>query len=97
MTESRDEVGGVQTHAIESNSLSVTLADVQAAKARLSSVIPKTPCARSETLSERFDCNVFLKLENLQMTGSFNDENPWLGVTAAVALLQLDARKNNDA
>ncbi len=26
----------------------------------------------------------------MEMTGSFNDQNPWLGVTAAVALLQLN-------
>jgi len=69
--------------------LSITLADVQAAQARLRGVIPKSPCARSETLSERFECNVYLKLENLQMTGSFKDR----GAFNCVALLSDEQRR----
>lgn len=67
----------------------VTLADVEAARARLHGVIPKSPCARSEALSERFECNVYLKLENLQMTGSFKDR----GAFNCVALLS-EAQRN---
>jgi threonine dehydratase len=69
--------------------LPVTLADVQAARARLAGVIPKTPCARSQALSERFDCELYLKLENLQMTGSFKDR----GAFNAVALLTDEQRR----
>jgi threonine dehydratase len=32
-----------------------------------------TPCARSESLSQRVGCELYLKLENLQMTGSFKE------------------------
>lgn len=32
-----------------------------------------TPCARSETLSELLGCDLYLKLENLQITGSFKE------------------------
>jgi threonine dehydratase len=32
-----------------------------------------TPCARSESLSQRVGCEIYLKLENLQMTGSFKE------------------------
>lgn len=67
----------------------IELADVQAAAARLRSVMPKTPCARSEVLSERFECDVHLKLENLQMTGSFKDR----GAFNCVALLSEAERR----
>ncbi|MGD8590475.1 MAG: threonine ammonia-lyase [Chromatiales bacterium] len=51
----------------------VTLADIQAARARIADAIFTTPCARAEILSELMGCEVFLKLENLQMTGSFKE------------------------
>ncbi len=51
----------------------VTLADVQAARERLGSAVYRTPCARSEMLSRLTGQNIFLKLENLQMTGSFKE------------------------
>ncbi len=51
----------------------MTLADVLAARERIGSAIYKTPCARSETLSRMTGQSVFLKLENLQMTGSFKE------------------------
>lgn len=54
-------------------SLPLTLADILAARERLGAAIYKTPCARSETLSRLTGQNVFLKLENLQMTGSFKE------------------------
>ena len=67
----------------------ISLVDVQAARGRLAGVIPKSPCARSETLSDRFECNVYLKLENLQMTGSFKDR----GAFNCVALLSDEQRR----
>jgi threonine dehydratase len=51
----------------------VTLADIQAARQRIADAIFTTPCARAEILSELIGCEVFLKLENLQMTGSFKE------------------------
>ncbi|HEY4357228.1 MAG TPA: threonine ammonia-lyase [Acidobacteriaceae bacterium] len=51
----------------------LTLADVLAARERLNGSIYRTPCARSETLSNVTGQNIFLKLENLQMTGSFKE------------------------
>ncbi len=51
----------------------VTLADIQAARERLGDAVYRTPCARSETLSRQTGQDIFLKLENLQMTGSFKE------------------------
>jgi threonine dehydratase len=61
----------------------VTLDDVRAARARLDRSIHVTPCAHSETLSTMTGARVFVKLENLQMTGSFKERG------AANTLLQL--------
>ncbi len=51
----------------------LTLADIEAARERLGTAVYRTPCARSETLSQQTGQSVFLKLENLQMTGSFKE------------------------
>jgi len=51
----------------------LTLADVQAARERLNGAVYKSPCARSEMLSRQTGQSIFLKLENLQMTGSFKE------------------------
>ena len=48
-----------------------TLADVEAARARLRGVVHRTPVTPSATFSERTGGDVWLKLENLQRTGSF--------------------------
>jgi threonine dehydratase len=52
---------------------SLSLADVLAARERLNGSIYCTPCARSEVLSRQTGQSIFLKLENLQMTGSFKE------------------------
>ncbi len=51
----------------------LTLEDVLAARERIRSSIYYSPCNHSETLSRITGQNVFLKLENLQMTGSFKE------------------------
>lgn len=51
----------------------VTLADIQAARRLIGDRIFYSPCARSETLSRMTGCELYLKLENLQMTGSFKE------------------------
>lgn len=49
----------------------VTLKDIEAAAKRLETVIHKTPLEASHTFGEMAGQEVFLKLENLQRTGSF--------------------------
>ena len=49
----------------------VTLADIEEAHKRLEHVILRTPLVYSYSLSELSGANVYLKLENLQRTGSF--------------------------
>ncbi|MCI0545664.1 MAG: threonine ammonia-lyase [Candidatus Rokubacteria bacterium] len=61
----------------------VGIEDVEAARARLAGVVRATPCVPSETLSAMTGSRVFLKLENLQLTGSFKERG------AANLLLQL--------
>ena len=52
---------------------SITLNDILAARERIRGSIYMTPCSRSEMLSRMTGQQVFLKLENLQMTGSFKE------------------------
>src|SRR6201996_8468617 len=52
---------------------SITLNDIFAARERIRSSVYLTPCSRSEMLSRATGQQVFLKLENLQMTGSFKE------------------------
>jgi threonine dehydratase len=49
----------------------VTLKDIEEANKRLENVILRTPLVYSYSLSELSGANVYLKLENLQRTGSF--------------------------
>ena len=58
---------------------------MEAARERLRGAIYETPCPYSQTLSELSGSTCYLKLENLQMTGSFKERG------AANLLLQLDA------
>ena len=60
-----------------------TFDDIRAARKRLEGLVAVTPCPHSETLSLVTGARVFVKLENLQMTGSFKERG------AANMLLQL--------
>jgi threonine dehydratase len=51
----------------------IGLQDVEAALARIRDRIYLSPCARSETFSRLTGTEAYLKLENLQMTGSFKE------------------------
>jgi threonine dehydratase len=51
----------------------IGLADVVAARERLNGAIYNTPCPHSQMLSGLTGQQVYLKLENLQMTGSFKE------------------------
>src|ERR671911_1781345 len=48
-----------------------TLADIEAARARIASLVRATPVSSSETLGRLSGRPVLLKAENLQRTGSF--------------------------
>ena len=61
------------------------VAAVESARVRLRGAIYETPCPYSQTLSELSGARCYVKLENLQMTGSFKERG------AANLLLQLDA------
>jgi threonine dehydratase len=60
-------------NASVSNKLAIGLDDVLAARERVRDHVYMTPCARSEMLSKLTGQQVYLKLENLQMTGSFKE------------------------
>ena len=51
----------------------ITFADIEAARRRIGDAVFLSPCAASETLSRLVGARIFLKLENLQMTGSFKE------------------------
>ena len=53
--------------------LNISLADVQAARERLHGSIYYSPCPHSQMLSALTGQQVYLKLETLQMTGSFKE------------------------
>ena len=64
----------------------LTLADILAARERLGSAIYTSPCTRSEMLSRSTGLDLYLKLENLQMTGSFKER----GALARISTLTPD-------
>ncbi len=49
----------------------INLEDINAARQRIQGRVQRTPLVTSRTLSERLGCNVYLKLELFQTTGSF--------------------------
>lgn len=51
----------------------VTLADIEAAAARIAGAVNRTPTMLSRTLSERTGATVYVKLENLQHTGAYKE------------------------
>ncbi len=63
--------------------LAIDLADVRAARERLNGPIYYSPCPHSQTLSALTGQKIYLKLENLQMTGSFKER----GALNRIALL----------
>ncbi|MBK7931591.1 MAG: threonine ammonia-lyase [Bryobacterales bacterium] len=51
----------------------VTVQDVERAQLRIRDSIYVSPCVRSQTLSQLTGTSLFLKLDNLQMTGAFKE------------------------
>jgi threonine dehydratase len=68
---SRPQAGAGPSRPEDLAKVAVTLKDIEAAWARLNGVILHTPLVYSQTLSRRGGREVYLKLENLQTTGSF--------------------------
>ena len=49
----------------------INIKDIQKAKQRLNNIIRITPVAYAPILSKKYDSDIYLKKENLQLTGSF--------------------------
>jgi len=64
------------------------IADIEAARARIRHDVYLSPCPHSRILSQRLECELYLKLENLQMTGSFKER----GACNKLALLDAAQR-----
>ena len=67
----------------------LTFADVERAQARIFGRVRRTPLSESAALSRLTGCQVHLKLENLQFTGSFKERG-----AAARLLLLSDAERS---
>ncbi len=55
------------------DTMTVSIASIREAAARLRGEVSETPCLPSRTLSAICGCEVFLKFENLQFTASFKE------------------------
>lgn len=53
--------------------MSVTLADIYAARERIAGAIYRSPCPYSLLLSRLLKCEIYCKLDHLQVTGSFKE------------------------
>src|SRR5260221_2269701 len=51
----------------------VTLEDVRAAAARIAGAVYRSPCPYSLSLSRYCGCEIYCKLDHLQLTGSFKE------------------------
>jgi len=68
---------------------SLTLADVEAAAARIGDAIVRTPTSHSRTLSKIAGCDIWLKFENLQFTAAYKER----GALNALLLMDETQRK----
>lgn len=55
------------------DAVSISFSDVQQARERIGNLVLVTPLTYSEKLSAMTDCRLYLKLENLQMTGAYKE------------------------
>lgn len=58
--------------------MTTTLQEIRSAADRLRGQVIRTPLVRAGRLSEQLGCELFLKLENLQHTGSFKDRGAYI-------------------
>lgn len=70
--------------------MTIAIESIRAAHRLIEKAIVRTPIVRSATLSERFAGDIFLKLENLQYTGSFKDRG---ALVHLLALTHADAKR----
>jgi threonine dehydratase len=77
------------TEPVKKSTAGVTLRTIQEASARIRSSIFVSPFMRSETFSQLTGNSIFLKLENLQMTGSFKER----GALNRILLLTNEERR----
>ncbi len=77
------------TEPVRKSTAGVTLKTIQEASARIRSSIFVSPFMRSETFSQLTGNSIFLKLENLQMTGSFKER----GALNRILLLTEEERR----
>lgn len=78
----------------------LTLEAIQAAQARVAPHIRRTPLQRSATLSRIMGCEVYLKLEMLQKTGSFKVRgafNKMLGLAAGSRVVAVSGGNHGQA
>ncbi|HJK98877.1 MAG TPA: threonine ammonia-lyase [Polyangiaceae bacterium LLY-WYZ-14_1] len=68
----------------------LTFADIEAARRRIGDAVYVSPCAFSRSLSVELGCQLYLKLENLQMTGSFKER----GACNKLSLLTEEERRH---
>jgi threonine dehydratase len=68
---------------------SLTLADVEAAAARIGDAVVRTPTSHSKTLSKIAGCDIWLKFENLQFTAAYKER----GALNALLLMDETQRK----
>src|SRR5690242_21864765 len=68
---------------------SVTLQSIEAAQQRIKGEVYRSPCPYSLSLSRLCGCEVYCKLDHLQMTGSFKER----GARNKLLLLSDDERK----
>src|SRR4051812_41672454 len=53
--------------------LSITLDDIRAAASRIAGAVYRSPCPYSLALSRYTGCEIYCKLDHLQLTGSFKE------------------------
>ncbi|GAE25023.1 threonine dehydratase biosynthetic [Halalkalibacter wakoensis JCM 9140] len=74
---------------------SVHIEDIIIANQRLKDVVTHTPLQKNEVLSERYECNVYLKREDLQVVRSFKIRGAFIKFPALVKknlIMELYAR-----
>ena len=75
---------------MEPPTFEVCFEDIEAARDRIAPHVKASPCPYSELFSQRFGCKVYMKLENLHLTGSFKERG------ACNRLLQMPQEQRAD-
>src|SRR6202790_4236074 len=65
--------------------MTITLADIEAARRKLAGVILRTPMLPAPKLSDITSADVYVKYENLQVTNSFKDRGAFVKLAALTA------------